>query len=88
MEEPDITSLSITPGRVDTDMQRLIREAGDEMNQEERRTFSEAFEQGKLGKTEDVAKVYARVVVDPPRELTGKFLKYVETPPNTQVYWC
>lgn len=58
-------------------MQRLIREAGDEMNQDERRTFAEAFEQGTLGKPEKVAETYARFVVQPRRELTGKLLKYV-----------
>lgn len=75
VEEPDITSLSISPGRVDTDMQRVIRESGDEMNQDERRTFAKAFEEGVLGTPETVAKVYARFVADPQRELTGKFLK-------------
>lgn len=80
VEEPDITSLSISPGRVDTDMQRLIRDAGDEMNQEERRTFAEAFEKGTLGKPEKIAETYARFVVEPRRELTGKLLKYVDRP--------
>lgn len=79
VEEPDITSVSISPGRVDTDMQRLIREAGDEMNQDERRTFSEAFDKGELGTPEGVAVTYARFVVEPRRELTGKLIKYVHS---------
>lgn len=77
VEEPDITSVSISPGRVDTDMQKLIREAGDEMNQEERKTFSDAFDKGQLGTPEGVAVTYARFVVEPLRELNGKLVKYV-----------
>lgn len=75
VEEPDITSVSISPGRVDTDMQKLIREAGDEMNQEERKTFSDAFDKGQLGTPEGVAVTYARFVVEPLRELNGKLVK-------------
>lgn len=75
VEEPDITSVSISPGRVDTDMQRLIRETGDEMNPEQRRTFTEAFEKGEILKPEAVADTYARFVVGPQRDLTGKLLR-------------
>lgn len=80
VEEPDITAVSISPGRVDTDMQKLIREVGDEMNQEERRTFSDAFTKGELGTPEGVAVTYARFVVEPRRELSGKLVKYVGPP--------
>ena len=58
-------------------MQRVIRESGDEMDPEQRRTFAQAYEEGVLGRTEDVARVYARFVASPQRELTGKLLKYV-----------
>ncbi|SPO00192.1 related to human corticosteroid 11-beta-dehydrogenase [Cephalotrichum gorgonifer] len=74
-EEPDITSISISPGRIDTDMQRLIRESADEMNPDQRRTFTEAFEKGEILKPETIADAYARFVVGPDRSLTGKFLR-------------
>lgn len=75
VEEPDITAVSISPGRVDTDMQKLIRETGAEMNQEEWKTFSDAFAKGELGTPEGVALTYARFVVEPRRELSGKLVK-------------
>lgn len=77
VEEPDITSVSISPGRVDTDMQRLIRESGDEMDQGERATFAKAHEDGILGSPEGVARIYASFVTRPERGLTGRSLKYV-----------
>ena len=77
MEEPDIASIAISPGRVDTEMQRELRDAGTAMKPSDRQSFVDAFEQGELIKPEVPGSAVARLVVDPPRELSGKFLKYV-----------
>lgn len=74
VEEPDITSISIHPGRVDTDMQRVIREDGSEMNPDVLEEFTNTFHKGKLLTAEDVAETYARFVVNPQRDLTGQYL--------------
>lgn len=76
VEEPEITSLSISPGRVDTDMQRILRAEGkDAMKASDYAGFASAFESGGLLKPEQPAAVFAAVVLTPPRELSGKFLK-------------
>ena len=82
VEEPDITSVSFSPGRVDTDMQRLIREAGDAMKPSDLQGFKDAFEKGDLLKPELPGHTIARFVVNPRRDFTGKFLKCV-VPPTT-----
>lgn len=85
VEEPDVTSVSFSPGRVDTDMQRLIREAGSEMKPSDLQDFKEVFERGDLLKPEVPGHTIARFVVNPQRDLTGKFLKWVHTPISRQL---
>lgn len=85
VEEPDVTSVSFSPGRVDTDMQRLIREAGNEMKPSDLQDFKEVFERGDLLKPEVPGHTIARFVVNPQRDLTGKFLKWVHTPIPSQL---
>lgn len=77
-EEKEITSLTIEPGRVDTDMQAQIRSAGkDTMDKTQFDDFVNAFEQGQLLKPEQPGHVMARVVVDPIKELSGQNLRCV-----------
>ncbi|KAG5918135.1 hypothetical protein E4U42_006986 [Claviceps africana] len=76
-EEKDITSLTIEPGRVDTDMQAQIRSHGkDIMDKTQFDSFVDAFEQGQLLKPEQPGNVMARFVADPSKELSGKNLKW------------
>jgi NAD(P)-dependent dehydrogenase (short-subunit alcohol dehydrogenase family) len=76
-EEPDITSIAIMPGRVDTDMQRELREQGKATMAELDHTgFVQAFEQGELFRPNQPGDVCARLVTNPPAELSGKHLKY------------
>ncbi|KAG5985892.1 hypothetical protein E4U54_005745 [Claviceps lovelessii] len=76
-EEKEITSLTIEPGRVDTDMQAQIRSAGkDTMDKTQFDDFVNAFEQGQLLKPEQPGHVMARVVVDPIKELSGQNLRW------------
>ncbi|PFH60226.1 hypothetical protein XA68_11291 [Ophiocordyceps unilateralis] len=77
VEEPDVTSIAITPGRVDTNMQSVLREAGkDTMDKAQYDSFVEAFQQGTLLKPEQPGNVIARLAARPRSELSGKFLSW------------
>ncbi|KAK5991162.1 putative oxidoreductase [Cladobotryum mycophilum] len=76
-EEPDITSIAIAPGRVDTEMQALIRSQGKEsMDEAQYDSFVKAFEEGALLKPEQPGHVMAKFVSDPQHDLSGKFLSW------------
>jgi NAD(P)-dependent dehydrogenase (short-subunit alcohol dehydrogenase family) len=76
-EEQDITSITIAPGRVNTEMQAVLRAQGkDTMAKAQYDTFVEAFEQGTLLKPEQPGNVIAGFVAEPSKELSGKSLKY------------
>jgi NAD(P)-dependent dehydrogenase (short-subunit alcohol dehydrogenase family) len=77
VEEPDIVSLIISPGRVDTDMQREIREKGDPgiaMAEKDYAGFKKAFEQGTLNQPELPGLVMAKLILEAKPELSGKYL--------------
>lgn len=79
VEEPDITSVAISPGRVDTDMQKELREKGAPgiaMSEKDYAGFKTAFEEGKLNKPEWPAHVIARLAVGAEPELSGKYLRF------------
>ncbi|KAK7433270.1 hypothetical protein QQZ08_000206 [Neonectria magnoliae] len=77
-EEPDITSVAIAPGRVDTEMQGILRLAGkDTMDKPQYDTFTEAFDKGTLLRPEQPGHVMAKFVANPLRELSGKAFTYV-----------
>lgn len=79
VEEPDITSVAISPGRVDTDMQKELREKGAPgiaMSEKDYAGFKTAFEEGKLNKVEWPAHVIARLAVGAEPELSGKYLRF------------
>jgi NAD(P)-dependent dehydrogenase (short-subunit alcohol dehydrogenase family) len=76
VEEPDITTISVSPGRVDTNMQATLREYGKGvMNPTDYEGFTNAWEQGTLFKPEQPAAVISKITVSPPRHLSGKLLK-------------
>lgn len=76
VEEPNISTIAIAPGRVDTDMQAVLRASGKEvMDEAQYNSFSEAFHQGKLLKPEQPGHVIANLVANAQKDLTGKFLK-------------
>ncbi|OAX80837.1 hypothetical protein ACJ72_04828 [Emergomyces africanus] len=78
LEEPDITSISIRPGMVDTRMQEDLRENHmSVLGPVEGRRFLEAHKNGKLLKPEQPGHVIAKLVLDAPQELSGKFLTSV-----------
>lgn len=76
-EEPDITTISIRPGVVDTEMQRDIREIHQEhMDQKDREKFNGLYKTGQLLKPEQPGHVIAKLVLTGARELSGQFIRY------------
>jgi len=76
-EETEITSISIRPGVVDTEMQRDIREKHHgAMDAQDAARFAELKKTSGLLKPEQPGHVMARLVLDAPKELSGKFLSW------------
>lgn len=77
-EEPDVTSVTIRPGMVDTEMQRELREEhGSTLDAEMHSKFTSVHKDGKLLKPEQPGHVMAKLVLDAPKDLSGRFLSYV-----------
>ena len=73
VEEPLVTTVSVEPGTVDTDMQRDIREKyAANMDEQDRKRFLALPQEGRLVKPEQPGNVMARLVLDAPPELSGK----------------
>lgn len=74
-EEPNVTSVAIRPGMVDTEMQKELREVhGTNLDAEMHSKFTTVHKDGKLLKPEQPGHVMAKLVLDAPSELTGRFL--------------
>lgn len=81
VEEADITSVSFAPGRVNTDMQAIIREKGKEtMAKAQHQSFVDDLEQGKLLRPEQPGNVIAKFVANPLHTLSGQYIRYVHRP--------
>lgn len=77
-EEPDITTASVRPGVVDTNMQRDLREVHSAiMSPEDTAKFQGLHQRGELLRPDQPGNVMARMALDPPKELSGSYLKYV-----------
>ncbi|KAK3171779.1 hypothetical protein OEA41_003863 [Lepraria neglecta] len=75
-EEPEVTSISVRPGVVDTEMQRELREVHSSiMAKKDNDKFLGLHREGKLLKPSDPGDLMAKMVLDPPRELNGKFIR-------------
>jgi NAD(P)-dependent dehydrogenase (short-subunit alcohol dehydrogenase family) len=78
VEEPDVTTVSIRPGVVDTEMQRQLREVHHKaMEKGDADRFFTLHVDGKLLKPEQPGNVMARLVLDAPKEISGRFITYV-----------
>lgn len=74
-EEPDVTSVSIQPGLVDTEMQREIREdLATALDAQFHSVFTTAHQAGQLLKPEQPGHVIAKLAMAAPKSLTGQFL--------------
>ncbi|GKZ29940.1 hypothetical protein AbraIFM66950_007171 [Aspergillus brasiliensis] len=76
-EEPEVTTISIRPGMVDTEMQRELREVhATTLEPQMHAKFTTVHKEGKLLKPEQPGHVMAKLVLDAPSELTGKFFTW------------
>ncbi|KAJ4377651.1 hypothetical protein N0V83_000479 [Neocucurbitaria cava] len=77
VEEPDVTTISIRPGVVDTEMQREIREIHHErMSDKDRTKFAGLKKDGGLLRPEQPGHVIAKLAVGGGNELSGQFLNW------------
>jgi hypothetical protein len=74
-EEPAITTVSIRPGVVDTEMQVEVRGYRNVMDGKDAEKFKTLFEEGKLLKPVQPGNVIGRLAVGAEKELSGKFLR-------------
>ena len=76
VEEPDVVTIAVRPGAVDTDMQTELREVYHEkMDEKDRERFSKLKKEGGLLKPEQPGNVMARLVLEAGKELSGKFVR-------------
>jgi NAD(P)-dependent dehydrogenase (short-subunit alcohol dehydrogenase family) len=75
VEEPDIVSIAIRPGTVDTEMQRELRDIHHgTMDSTDAAKFASLKSDGKLLRPDQPGNVIAKLVLDAPHSLSGKFL--------------
>ena len=75
-EEPGVTAISLRPGVVDTAMQRDLREVHYAvMTEKDNEKFQGLYENNQLLRPEQPGHVMARMVIDPPKQLSGRYLK-------------
>ncbi|KAJ5101419.1 hypothetical protein NUU61_003641 [Penicillium alfredii] len=76
-EEPEITSVSVRPGMVNTEMQRELREDhATTLDAEMHSKFTTVHKDGKLLEPEQPGHVMAKLVLDAPKDLSGRFLSW------------
>ncbi|KAF9446935.1 NAD(P)-binding protein [Macrolepiota fuliginosa MF-IS2] len=76
-EEPDVISVSVRPGMVDTGMQEILRQTGaTHMSKAQHDVFLGAHADGKLVKPEDCGHVIAALSLEAPPELSGEFVSW------------
>jgi NAD(P)-dependent dehydrogenase (short-subunit alcohol dehydrogenase family) len=75
VEEPEVTTLSIRPGIVDTEMQRELREIHHTtMDKKDVEKFASLKSEGKLLRPDQPGHVIAKLALDGPKDLNGQFL--------------
>lgn len=74
VEEPDVTTVSIRPGVVDTEMQAEVR-AADQMDPAVNESFKGLHKDGNLLKPEQPGHVIAKLAVGAQSAFSGKFLR-------------
>ncbi|KAJ3570213.1 hypothetical protein NP233_g4558 [Leucocoprinus birnbaumii] len=76
-EEPDVVSVALRPGMVDTNMQETLRQIGaTNMLPADHEKFVRVHADGKLVKPEDCGHVIAALAMDAPKELSGSFVNW------------
>ncbi|KAF6762294.1 short-chain dehydrogenase [Ephemerocybe angulata] len=76
-EEPDVISVALRPGMVDTNMQADIRAIGGNLlNPSDYAKFVQAHADNKLVKPEDCGHVIAALALQAPKSLSGQFVSW------------
>ncbi|PPQ98534.1 hypothetical protein CVT24_004025 [Panaeolus cyanescens] len=76
-EEPDIVSVAVRPGMVNTNMQATLRAIGSQhMKPEQHSMFVKTFNDGKLVNPEDCGHVIAALSLSAPKSLSGEFVSW------------
>lgn len=76
-EEKEVTTIAVRPGVVDTNMQRDIREVHHKaMDEQDAARFAELKRSGGLLRPEQPGHVMAKLVLEAPLELSGKFVSW------------
>ncbi|KAK7061791.1 short-chain dehydrogenase/reductase family protein [Favolaschia claudopus] len=76
-EEPDVISVALRPGMVQTDMQAALRQDGAKhMNAQDHQTFVAAHADGKLLDAHDPGHVIASLALNADKILSGNFLSW------------
>ena len=76
VEEPDVVSVVVRPGIVDTEMQRALRDDYfTKLAAKDQEKFSGLKKDGKLLRPEQPGNVIARLALEAGKDLTGKFLR-------------
>lgn len=76
-EEPDVVSVALRPGMVDTGMQEMLRSDGaSQMKEQDYARFVDAHKNGKLVKPEDSGHVIAALAVKADKSLSGQFVSW------------
>jgi NAD(P)-dependent dehydrogenase (short-subunit alcohol dehydrogenase family) len=77
IEEPDLTTLAVRPGKVDTAMQTLIREKGEgRMAQAEHERFVKVYEDGALNPPGLPGRAIAALALHAPHDWSGEFIAW------------
>lgn len=75
VEEPEVTSVALRPGLVDTEMQRDIRDKhSSQMDKDDAKKFNDLPSNGGLLRPDQPGNVIAKLVMDAPKDLSGKFI--------------
>ena len=76
-EEPNIITLAVRPGVVNTEMQRELREVHlERLDESERKKFANAHKDGTLLEPSQPGNVIARLSIHGTKDLSGKFLSW------------
>ncbi|KAI8645228.1 hypothetical protein BD408DRAFT_412016 [Parasitella parasitica] len=76
VEEPDVTTIALRPGVVDTEMQGFIRSQGEQGMKEDHAKFTELHRDGKLVQPEDPGHVLVALANNPPKKLSGNMYSW------------
>ena len=74
-EEPDIVSVAIRPGTVDTDMQKSLYQFVELMDPKDKAKFTTLKENGKLLRPDQPGNVMARLALNAPAKFSGRLLR-------------